>query len=390
MTLNELSIGTWGRVTHVGGNGAHRQHFLDMGIIPGTEVRMVRHAPMGDPLEIMLHSYALSLRRADAEQIEISPLDEPRKEEQPVIDTNDLKNIEHPGLGEEGRYHSKEDEHPLPKETLLDFALVGQQNCGKTTLFNLLTGSNQHVGNFPGVTIDRKDGVIKGHPNTRITDLPGIYSLSTYTAEEVVTRRFILENRPHCIINIVDAGNIERHLYLTMQLMELDIPMVLALNMMDELRNNGGTVLVNKMEHTLGIPVLPISAAKGEGIKELVEHAIHIAQEKPLYQDFCDKYQHGGSVHRCLHSLRHLVEDHAEQAGLPIRFVADKIAEGDKTVIDALKLDDNEKQTIEHIVCQMEEERGLDRSAAIADMRFNYIEQLCRRSVVKPRESIQL
>lgn len=399
MTLKDLAIGASARITAVGGNGAQRQHFLDMGLIPGTTVQMVKHAPMGDPVEVMLHSYVLTLRKADAQSIEIELLPDGAE-----IDTSSDTNTNyayheslpdhnaHPGLGESGIYHVKGDEDPLPKETTLTFGLVGQQNCGKTTLFNLLTGANQHVGNFPGVTIDRKDGVIKGYSKSRITDLPGIYSLSPYTAEEQVSRQFLLDDRPHCIINIVDAGNIERHLYLTMQLMQLNIPMVLALNMMDELRNNGGSIRINEMERLLGIPVVPISAARNEGIVELLEHAMHVAryQERPVIQDICDKSEHGGGVHRCLHSIRHLVEDHAEAAKMPLRFVSEKLAEGDEDIAQTLRLSDNERETIEHIVKQMEEERGLDRAAAIADMRFGYIQRVCQRSVVKPRESKEL
>ena len=394
MTLKELEIGAVARITAIGGDGERRQHFLDMGLIPGTTVRMIKHAPMGDPVEVMLHSYALTLRKADASEIGVEPQSDDTSSLNCHTDsTAYLENLHdhnaHPGLGEMGVYHTKDDEHPLPKETLLTFGLVGQQNCGKTTLFNLLTGSNQHVGNFPGVTIDRKDGVIKGHPNTRVTDLPGIYSLSPYTAEERVSRKFLLEDRPHCIINIVDAGNIERHLYLTMQLMQLDIPMVLALNMMDELRNNGGSIRVNEMERLLGIPVVPISAAKNEGIKELVDHALHIAhyQERPLMQDFCSADDHGGAVHRCLHGIMDDIAANAEAAKLPLRFSADKLAEGDAAVQETLQLDDATTASVSQRVARMEEERGLDRSAAIAAMRFHYIEHLCAHTVVKPRES---
>ena len=395
MTLKDLKVGESAVVKNVGGEGALRQHFLDMGLIPGAGVRLVKTAPMGDPLEIKVHGYALTLRLSEALNIEVEegsplepdvtvPLDEDFGYNLSLHEHN-----AHPGFGEEGRYHSKEDEHPLPKEEILTFALAGQQNCGKTTLFNQLTGSNQHVGNFPGVTVSRKDGVIKGYPNTRVTDLPGIYSLSTYTAEEMVSRSFILDEKPKAIINIVDANNIERNLYLTMQLMELDVPMVLALNMMDELRGNGGSVRVNEMERLLGIPVVPISAASGEGVAELVEHAVHIAkyQEKPGRQDFCSKEDHGGAVHRCLHSLMHLVEDHAQRAGMPARFASSRLVGGDKAVAERLGLDRNEKEMVEHIITQMEEERGLDRHAAMADMRFSFISRLCAQTVSKPKES---
>ncbi len=394
MTLKELEIGAVARITAIGGEGARRQHFLDMGLIPGTTVRMIKHAPMGDPVEVMLHSYSLTLRKSDAEEINIEPQTDDNYTTSCHSDsTAYLEHLHdhnaHPGLGEMGVYHTKDDEHPLPKETTLTFGLAGQQNCGKTTLFNLLTGSNQHVGNFPGVTIDRKDGAIKGHPNTRITDLPGIYSLSPYTAEERVSRQFLLKEHPHCIINVVDATNIERHLYLTMQLMELDIPMVLALNMMDELRNNGGSIRVNEMERLLGIPVVPISAAKNEGIEELVEHALHIAhyQERPLMQDFCSADDHGGAVHNCLHGIMDDIATHAEAAQLPLRFSADKLAEGDAEVQEALQLDATTTDSINQRIARMEQERGLDRAAAIADMRFHYIEHLCAHTVVKPRES---
>lgn len=395
MTLKELEIGKSAVVAEVGGEGALRQHFLDMGLIPGSEITLVKFAPLGDPLEVKVQGYSLSLRLAEAEKISICPL----ARIQPAKDTTLLENApyidslhehnSHPGLGEPGKYHTKEDEHPLPKGTMLTFALAGQQNCGKTTLFNQLTGSNQHVGNFPGVTVDRKDGEIKGYPDTRVTDLPGIYSLSPYTAEEVVARQFILEEKPKAIINIVDASNLERHLYLTMQLMELGVPMVLALNMMDEVRNNGGSIRINEMERILGIPVVPIAASKNEGVAELVEHAVHVAkyQEAPLRQDFCEKDDHGGAVHRCLHGIMHLIEDHAESAGVPVRFAASKLAEGDAALLDALKLSQNEAETLEHILCQMEAERGMDRSAAIADMRFDFIHRLCAQTVLKPKES---
>ena len=387
MTLKELQIGKSAIVDAVGGAGALRQHFLDMGLIQGTEVTIVKYAPMGDPVEIRIHGYELTIRLEDAGQIEITPAHEPhyKKKEgrQPLGDA------QHPGYGEAGIFHEKKTEHPLPENTTLTFALVGNQNCGKTTLFNQLTGSNQHVGNFPGVTVDRKDGVIKEHPNTRITDLPGIYSMSPYSSEEIVTREFLLQDKPKGIINIVDATNIERNLYLTMQLMELDIPMVLALNMMDEVRENGGSILVNQMEEMLGIPVIPISAAKNEGIDELVQHALHVAkyQEKPQIIDFCDANEDGGAVHRCLHAIMHLIEDHAKAARIPVRFAAAKLAEGDQLLMDSLNLDQNEKEMLEHIVKQMETERGLDRAAAIAHMRFDFIEKVCDETVVKAKES---
>ena len=385
MTLKELPIGKTATVRTVGGEGALRQHFLDMGIIPGAEVTMVKYAPMGDPVEVRIHSYELTLRLADAGRIAIDEMrDAVKEKEQP-----DAKAIPHPGFGEGGKYHNKAEEHPLPEGELLSFALAGNQNCGKTTLFNQLTGSNQHVGNFPGVTVDRKDGEIRGQKNTLVTDLPGIYSMSPYSSEEIVTRNFVLNEHPRGIINIVDATNIERNLYLTMQLMELDVPMVLALNMMDEVRENGGSVLVNQMEERLGIPVIPISAAKNEGIEELVAHAVHVAkyQEKPGRKDFCEANDHGGAVHRALHAIMHLIEDHAARADIPVRFAASKLAEGDALILEQLALDENEKEMLEHIVCQMETERGLDRAASIADMRFNFIEKVCRETVVKPKES---
>ena len=385
MTLKELPIGKTATVRTVGGEGALRQHFLDMGIIPGAEVTMVKYAPMGDPVEVRIHSYELTLRLDDAGRIEIDEVrDTVKEKEQP-----DARAIPHPGFGEGGKYHNKAEEHPLPEGELLSFALAGNQNCGKTTLFNQLTGSNQHVGNFPGVTVDRKDGEIRGQKNTLVTDLPGIYSMSPYSSEEIVTRNFVLNEHPRGIINIVDATNIERNLYLTMQLMELDVPMVLALNMMDEVRENGGSVLVNQMEERLGIPVIPISAAKNEGIDELVAHAVHVAkyQEKPGRKDFCEANDHGGAVHRALHAIMHLIEDHAARADIPVRFAASKLAEGDALILEQLALDENEKEMLEHIVCQMETERGLDRAAAIADMRFNFIEKVCRETVVKPKES---
>lgn len=397
MTLKELPIGKSATVVSVGGEGALRQHFLDMGIIPTAEVTMVKYAPMGDPVELRIHSYELTLRLADAEKIEIKDVREVGKDGaangQEVAGNrrpgSDNRRIFHPGLGEGGKYHVKADENPLPEGETLTFALAGNQNSGKTTLFNQLTGSNQHVGNFPGVTVDRKDGVIRNHPETLVTDLPGIYSLSPYSNEEIVTRQFVLDENPKGIINIVDATNIERNLYLTMQLMELDIPMVLALNMMDEVRANGGAIRVNELEELLGIPVVPIVASKNEGIQELIDHALHVAkyQERPGRQDFCDAGDHGGAVHRCLHSIMHLIEDHAATAGIPVRFAAAKLAEGDKRVEARLNLDQNEKEMLEHIICQMESERGLDRAAAIADMRFAFINRICQMTVVKPKES---
>ena len=389
MTLDKLAIGGTALIRTVGGEGSLRQHFLDMGMIPGQEVKLTKYAPLGDPMELLLNGYTLTLRKADAAKIEISRVSDSAPEAQTVSDDwLYIGESAHPGLGEGGKYHTGH-EDPLPKETILSFALAGNQNCGKTTLFNQLTGANQHVGNFPGVTVDRKDGVIRGYPETRVTDLPGIYSLSPYSSEEIVSRRFILDEKPKGIINIVDAGNIERNLYLTMQLMELDVPMVLALNMMDEVRGNGGSINVNEMEQILGLPVVPISAAKNEGIEELIEHAVHIAkyQEKPVRQDFCSPDEYGGAVHRCLHGIMHLVEDHAQRAGIPLRFAASRIVEGDEAIVSALKLSDNEKEMIEHIICQMEQERGLDRCAAMADMRFSFIRKLCKRTVVKPHES---
>ena len=395
MTLRDLQTGESAVITTVGGSGALRQHFLDMGMIPGVEVTLVKYAPMGDPMELRLHGYELTLRLADAEQIEIEEVQKAGAEHEASKAGKDgrLKEsgrfTDHPGLGEGGKYHEKETEHPLPEGTTLTFALAGNQNCGKTTLFNQLTGANQHVGNFPGVTVDRKSGVIRGHEDTLVTDLPGIYSLSPYTSEEIVSRQFILEEKPTGIINIVDATNIERNLYLTMQLMELDVPMVLALNMMDEMRGNGGTVDINEMEALLGIPVVPISAAKNEGIEELASHALHVAkyQECRGRKDFCDESDHGGAVHRCLHGIMHLIEDHAIQAGIPVRFAATKLVEGDSGILEALKLSQNEQEMLEHIICQMEEERGLDRAAAIADMRFAFIQHLTEACVVKPHES---
>ena len=417
MTLKELKVGKSATVLSVGGSGALRQHFLDMGMIPGVEVTLIQYAPMGDPMELTVQGYALTLRLDDAAKIEIRESDPavgerqkeentaPNKENSRIRPENTGKTektvpgvtgewnhphpIEHPGFGEEGKYHAKGEEDPLPKGTVLTFALAGNQNCGKTTLFNQLTGSNQHVGNFPGVTVDQKSGPIRGHADTLVTDLPGIYSLSPYTSEEIVSRRFILEEKPTGIINIVDAMNIERNLYLTMQLMELGVPVVLALNMMDEVRGNGGTIRINRMEEMLGIPVVPISAASNEGIDELVSHALHIARyrECPGRVDFCAKDQNGGAVHRCLHSIMHMIEDHAEAAQIPVRFAASKLVEGDPLVTEALALSENEKETVEHIILQMEEESGTDRAAAIADMRFTFIRELCAKTVVKPQES---
>ena len=386
MTLKDLNIGETAVVGTVGGEGALRQHFLDMGLIPGEEVTLVKFAPMGDPMELSIHGYELTLRLDDAARIGVTLAKAPAVEKAAA---ESEKPVEHPGLGEGGRYHTKKGENPLPDGTTLTFALAGNQNCGKTTLFNQLTGSNQHVGNFPGVTVDRKSGAIRNNPNTEVTDLPGIYSMSPYTSEEIVTRQFIIGEKPTGIINIVDATNIERNLYLTMQLMELDTPMVLALNMMDEMRGNGGTVRINKMEAMLGIPVVPISAAKNEGVDELVDHALHVAkyQERPGRMDFCGEADHGGAVHRCIHGIIHLIEDHAKAAGIPVRFAATKLVEGDQRIEAALKLDQNEKEMIEHIIVQMEQERGLDRAAAIADMRFHFIHQLVEQTVVKPRQS---
>lgn len=386
MTLNELEIGKTARIRKVGGEGALRQHFLDMGLIPGAEVTLVKYAPMGDPMELKIHGYELTLRVEDAKKIEIQKTTA-LKPKNDAVKTK--KDIPHPGLGEGGKYHEKKEEHPLPDSVKLTFALAGNQNCGKTTLFNRLTGSNQHVGNFPGVTVDRKDGTIKGYPNTEITDLPGIYSMSPYSSEEIVTREFILQEKPKGIINIVDATNIERNLYLTMQLMELDIPMVVALNMMDEVRENGGSIRINEMEDILGVPVIPISAAKNEGIEELIQHAVHVTkyQERPKRIDFCNPGKNGSAVHRCIHGIMHLIEDHAQAAGIPLRFAASKLAEGDSLVLEKLKLQTNEKEMLEHILSQMEEESGLDRAAAIADMRFDFIQDVCQKTVVKPEES---
>lgn len=386
MTLEKLQIGRTASIVSVGGEGALRQHFLDMGLIPGAQVTMVKFAPMGDPMELRIHGYELKLRIADAKNIEIKEI---KHEAQLTAAWEEEREIYHPGLGEGGKYHEKAGEHPLPEDIRLTFALAGNQNCGKTTLFNRLTGANQHVGNFPGVTVDRKDGVIRGYSNTLVTDLPGIYSMSPYSSEEIVTREYILREKPKGIINIVDASNIERNMYLTMQLMELNIPMVIALNMMDEVRENGGSVRINEMEQMLGVPVVPISAAKNEGITELVSHAIHVAkyQEAPARVDFCSQEDEDSPVHRCIHGIMHLIEDHAKKAEIPLRFAASKLAEGDRIILEALQLDDNEKDMLEHIILQMETERGLDRAAAIADMRFHFIQKVCEKTVVKPKES---
>ena len=386
MTLKELEVGKSAVIRRVGGEGALRQHFLDMGMIPGAEVTVIKLAPMGDPMEIQVHGYELTLRLAEAQQIDIQPIGR-RSRSHTFKDR--AKDQDHPGLGENGKFHSKADEHPLPDGTVLTYALVGNQNCGKTTLFNQLTGAKQHVGNFPGVTVDRKSGAIRGYPNTEVTDLPGIYSMSPFSSEEIVSRNFVLQDKPTAIINIVDATNIERNLYLSMQLLEMGIPMVIALNMMDELVGNRGSIDVNTMEAMLGVPIIPISAAKNEGVDELIRHAVHVAkqQEPPLKQDFCDKDDHGGAVHRCIHAVIHLIEDHAALAGLPVRFAATKAIEGDALILQQLQLDRNEQEMLEHIVRQMETERGLDRSAAIADMRFDFIERLCAQTVIRPQES---
>ena len=386
MRLNSLIPGQTGKILTVGGDGMLRQHFLDMGVIPGAEITLVKLAPMGDPMEFRLHGYELTLRVADAEQITIEPVQHTEKNEHEV---HNNKKTDHPGLGEEGRFHPKGTGNPLPEDTILTFALVGNQNSGKTTLFNQLTGANQHVGNFPGVTVDRKDGVIRGYSNSLITDLPGIYSMSPYSSEELVSRDFVLKEKPKAIINIVDATNIERNLYLTLQLLEMNTPMVVALNMMDELRGNGSTVDINAMEELLGVPVVPISASRNEGVDELVRHAVHIAkyQEKPLRQDFCSPENHGGAVHRALHAVCHLIEDHAERAGLPVRFAASKLIEGDQLIAKQLELEQNETEMVEHIILQMEKERGLDHSAAIADMRFEYIQKVSDLCVIRPKES---
>ena len=386
MTLKELEVGKSAVIRRVGGEGALRQHFLDMGMIPGAEVTVIKLAPMGDPMEVQVHGYELTLRLAEAQQIDIQPIGR-RSRSHTFKDR--AKDQDHPGLGENGKFHSKADEHPLPDGTVLTYALVGNQNCGKTTLFNQLTGAKQHVGNFPGVTVDRKSGAIRGYPNTEVTDLPGIYSMSPFSSEEIVSRNFVLQDKPTAIINIVDATNIERNLYLSMQLLEMGIPMVIALNMMDELVGNRGSIDVNTMEAMLGVPIIPISAAKNEGVDELIRHAVHVAkqQEPPLKQDFCDKDDHGGAVPRCIHAVIHLIEDHAALAGLPVRFAATKAIEGDALILQQLQLDRNEQEMLEHIVRQMETERGLDRSAAIADMRFDFIERLCAQTVIRPQES---
>jgi ferrous iron transport protein B len=388
MTLKNVKVGSSATVEAVGGTGALRQHLLDMGVIPGAELTVMKLAPMGDPMQIRIHGYELTLRLADAENITVT-LAEGAKPEAEQERNAPRRKPDHPGLGETGKFHPKGSGDPLPEGTLLSFALVGNQNSGKTTLFNQLTGSKQHVGNFPGVTVDRKDGAVRGYKNTRITDLPGIYSMSPYSGEELVSRNFVLDDKPTGIINIVDVTNIERNLYLTMQLLEMDVPTVVALNMMDELTGNGGSVDVNAMEELLGVPVVPISAAKDQGVDELAAHAVHIARfrEKPLKQDFCSREDNGGAVHQCLHAVMHLIEDHAEKAGIPLRFAASKVVEGDKLIIEKLELDSNEKEALEHIIVQMEHERGLDRSAAIADMRFSYIKKVCESCVIKPRES---
>lgn len=386
MTLKELKIGKTATILSVGGEGALRQHFLDMGLIQGTEVTVVKYAPMGDPVELRVRGYELTIRLEDAEKIEIIEACEAEKKE---INKKPAARIHHPGYGEGGKYHNKKEEQPLPEGELLTFALVGNQNCGKTTLFNQLTGSNQHVGNFPGVTVDRKDGVIKGYPHTQITDLPGIYSMSPYSNEEIVTREFLLKDKPRGIINIVDATNIERNLYLTMQLMELNIPVVVALNMMDEVRDNGGSIRVNELEAFLGVPVIPISAAKGEGIEELVQHAVHVAkyQECPAEVDYCCAEGNESAVHRCIHAIMYLIEDHAKKEKIPVRFAASKLAENDELVLEKLKLTKNEKELLEHLNVQLEEESGMDRASAIANMRFSYIQKACEETVIKPRES---
>ena len=392
MKLSELAVDEYGRIETVGGTGALRQHFLDMGLIPGCDVSLIKFAPMGDPIEIRIHDYELTLRLADAEHITVEKIEPPAEDHEAKAKAAKAalrREIEHPGLGESGIYHDKREEQPLPDDAILSFVLVGNQNSGKTTLFNQLTGSNQRIGNFPGVTVDRKEGAIKGHPNTVVTDLPGIYSMSPYSSEEIVSRDFVLNEKPKAIINIVDATNIERNMYLTMQLIELGIPMVIALNMMDELRGNGGYIDVNLMEKMLGVPTVPISAAKNEGIEELIDHAIHVAhfQEKPSRQDFCDVTDHGGAVHRGLHAVAHLIEDHAERVGIPPKFASSKVIEGDHLIIEQLQLDENEKDMLEHISIQMENERGLDRSAAIADMRFAFIRKLADACVTKPHHS---
>lgn len=386
LKLSELKVGESAVIQNVGGQGELRQHFLDMGIIPGAEVTLVKFAPMGDPMELQVHGYELTLRLAEADKIQIQKIIERSNKHERI---QKIHTSNHPGLGEDGKYHLKGDGTPLPKGTLLSFALVGNQNCGKTTLFNQLTGSNQHVGNFPGVTVDKKTGAIKNHENTEVTDLPGIYSMSPYTSEEIVSRNFVLNEKPKAIINIVDATNIERNLYLTMQLLEMNVPMVIALNMMDELIGNKGAIDINKMESMLGVPVVPISAAKNQGVQELINHAMHIAQfqEKPVQQDFCSKDDHGGAIHRAIHTVESIIEDHAEKEGLPVRFCATKVIEGDTLIIKQLELDQNELEMIEHVVVQMENEGKMDRSAAIADMRFDFIERVCEQTVKKPQES---
>ena len=392
MTLEELETQKSAVIDSVGGHGSLRQHLLDMGIIPGARVKMIRRAPMGDPIEIRIHDYELTLRAADAGRITVKPAKDTENAErfiEALHDVNGVERIEHPGLGEEGKYHVEGESEALPDGTTLTFALAGNQNSGKTTLFNQLTGSNQRIGNFPGVTVDRKDGIIKGYPDTLITDLPGIYSMSPYSGEERVSRNFILDEKPKAIINIIDATNIERNMYLTIQLLEMQIPTVAALNMMDELSGNGGTIDINRMEKMLGVPIIPISALKNEGVDELVRHAVHIAkyQEKPKRYDFCDENDHDGAVHRCLHAISHLIQDHAERAGIPLRFAASKVIENDHLVLEALGLEDNEREMLEHIIIQMEKERGLDRNAAMADMRFKFIQKVCSQCVVKPKES---
>ena len=386
LKLSELKTGESAVIQNVGGQGELRQHFLDMGIIPGAEVTLVKFAPMGDPMELQVHGYELTLRLSEAEKIQIQRITERSNKHERIQKINTSN---HPGLGEDGKYHLKGEGTPLPKGTLLSFALVGNQNCGKTTLFNQLTGSNQHVGNFPGVTVDKKTGAIKNRENTEVTDLPGIYSMSPYTSEEIVSRNFVLNEKPKAIINIVDATNIERNLYLTMQLLEMNVPMVIALNMMDELIGNKGAIDINKMESMLGVPVVPISAAKNQGVQELINHAMHIAQfqEKPVQQDFCSKDDHGGAIHRAIHTVESIIEDHAEKEGLPVRFCATKVIEGDSLIIKQLELDQNELEMIEHVVVQMENEGKMDRSAAIADMRFDFIERVCEQTVKKPQES---
>lgn len=397
MNLKALVPGQTAIIQSVGGENSLRQHFLDMGVIPGAEITLLKYAPMGDPMELSVQGYTLLLRLAEAEHIEVLLTDKKAETVTAAVKDNTAYNVtlhehnSHPGLGEEGKYHSKKDENPLPKDTPITIALVGQQNCGKTTLFNQLTGDNQHVGNSPGVTVEAVEHAIKGYDHATVTDLPGIYSLSPYTQQEHITRDYIINNRPKAIINVVDAGNIERQLYLTMQLMELNIPMVLALNMMDEVRHNAGSIYVNEMEKILGIPVVPISASNNEGVHELIEHAIHVAkyQERPMRKDFCSKEEEGGAVHRCLHSIMHLIEDHAENAGIPIRFAAARLVEGDVATLETLQLSKNEKDTLEHILCQMEEERGMDRAAAMADMRFGFIRRLCAHTVYEPKESVE-